>query len=96
MWLRGKYYCVYTTDAEAYLLFCENLIKIFSPNEIIEAVINEFKDETGIDIVFSKELEKNLKPKEKEEAVQRQRRELKEKYNYLLEVHDLLKQKYQK
>lgn len=95
MRIKGKYYPVYGANYEKTLLICEKFIKDgIEFDEILNALIADYKEETSIDITFSKELEKKLTSKEKEKIVQEEKKALKDKYNYLLEVHAFLKEKY--
>lgn len=60
-------------------------------DDVILALKNAYKEETEIDINFSKDLKSKLSKAEEELAKRDSRRELKSEYKYLLEIIDEIK-----
>lgn len=55
-------------------------------DDLIFSLKQEFKERSGIDIVFQKDLAKSLNAKEKESSIQSERKKLKEENQYLLDL----------
>lgn len=62
--------------------------------DIIQSLYNQYKEEAGIDITFSKELQKSLKINERDQIVQHKRQSLKSQHEYFLDIAEKLKNKY--
>lgn len=91
----------YTYQICAQKFFLKNKITIkrclpisLTIEDVIHSLRESYKEETGIETTFSKELEKNLKPIEKEKIKQQNHKELKKQYHYFLEIADDLTRKY--
>lgn len=64
--------------------------------EVISSIEQEYKEETNLNIVFSKELQSKLKKTERDEIVKESRKKLKDDYQFLLNKAKLLKQENEK